>query len=378
MNHKKISFIGLVGILLLSGQSYGVNHSIKEYCQAPWVRTYEMTFAPDWSLLPSLKKTRELFASAIDIPSDAREKVEDASISFTLEDAKVTLFCNGVMRTEKSNASAVEFFDVISSVKFSLASSGKITSTHIDKKLLNTCAISIEDGGVVCKSIKKDGGAQQRLNCLIRLSDGVSTTFSYLEDGTIVVRDSTGIVEVIPPMQASIDTIMKSHSMLALPPRTVCSQTGLICQDGNGITCYAVDGIRMHLSLSGKLNICMPVREVVVEGGVSVDEIHTRWVSTSSQPFEIRSARLEGIDILFDKTSGCAMLCVNTMTLEVGEFLYDNMGHYCKRNGTGCLRYGLVNPLLTYDGVMSAVARSPHMGLRTIGSRHPLLARFVN
>ena len=358
-------------IFVALGCISAVRAVVKEYFDAPWVRENKNTFSPDWSLVPSIQKTRKLFADAhIEIPKEAQDRLEDCSVSFVKDDAsRVTLYSNGVMRTEKTGET-VEFFDIASTLKCSLAHDGKLTSAHVDKKLQHSCAVAVEEGYVSCKSIHKSSDSQQRLNCQIRMHDGFSTTFMYLDDGSIVVRESTGVVEVLPPFQLTVESIMKSHGMVELPRKAVCTQTGVLCQDGNGLTCYALDGIFMRVTQRGAFNVNIPTQAAVLEGTVSGGDLQSVWKKTVNTTVQLTSARLEGVDILFDTLSGEACLSVNPATFEIGEFVYDEQGHYCRRNGTGCLRYGFVSPLLTYGGVCAFLANAQHSATRSVSPQH--------
>ena len=354
-------------MLAVFGYVAAVGAVAEEYFNAPWVRENKNTFSPDWSFLPSIQKTRNLFTEAhVEIPHGAQENLHDYSLSFVKDDAKITLYANGVIKTEKGESS-IEFFDVVSTLKCSLSQDGKLTSAHVDKKLQHSCAVAVEDGFVVCKSVQKSSEKpQQRLNCQIRLQDGFSTTFMYREDGSIIATESTGMVEVLPPFHLAVESIMKSHGMVELPRKAVCTQTGVLCQDGNGLTCYALDGIFMRVTSRGTFNVNVPTQAAILEGSLVGGDIQSFWKKTEHAQSVITSARLEGIDILFDVTSGSACLSVNPATFEIGEFAYDSKGHYCRRNGTGCLRYGFVSPLLTYGGVCELLARAtqePHKNI---------------
>lgn len=358
MTRTDIMVVKLLCLLVVFGQIVKVKAVPAEYFNVPWVRENKNTFSPDWSYIPSIKKTRKIFTEAhIEIPQTAQEHLSDCSLSFTKDDAKITLYANGVMKTEKSEHN-IEFFDVTSTLKCSLSQDGKLTSAHVDKKLQHACAVAVEDGFVVCKSIQKTSGSQQRLNCQIRMQDGFSTTFMYEEDGSIVAKESTAIVEVLPPFNVSVESIMKSHGMIELPKKALCTQAGVLCQDTNGFTCYALDGIFMRVTSRGTFNINVPTQAAVLEGSLVEGDIHASWKKTAPAETKLTSARLGDVDILFNNTSGEACLSVNPTTFEIGQFAYDAHGHYCRRNGTGCLRYGLVSPLLTYNGVCEVLSKS--------------------
>lgn len=351
---------------------------LNEYFNNSWDREYKNTFVPDWSFLSSLQKTRKLFIDAhIEIPQDAKENAADYTISFLKDDAAVTLYPNGVMRTQKGEA-FVEYYDIQSTMKCSLSEDGKLTSSHLDKKLQNSGAVAVEDGFVLCKSVHKSSDVHQRLNCQIRLQDGFSTTFAYHEDGTIVATESTGVVEILPPLLTTVESIMRSHGMLELPKKAVCTQAGVLCPDGNGLTCYALDGIFMRVTAHGTFNVNVPTQAAILEGAVVGDDLKSAWKKTSTGQTFVTSARLEGVDILFNGASGEACLSINPATFEIGEFVYDSLGHYCRRNGTGCLRYGQMNALLTYGGVCNVLARSIQQPVKSIvPQQHPLYARAM-
>ena len=100
-----------------------------------------------------MQKTYTLFSDVLPIPEDAQKNEQDSSVVFNTVDGRVTLFSNGVMRTDKADGS-VDFFDVASSALCSVSASGEINASHLNPALMNSCVVSVEDGELLFRSFK--------------------------------------------------------------------------------------------------------------------------------------------------------------------------------------------------------------------------------
>jgi hypothetical protein len=358
MNFKKIFFIGIASLMFFV-TSRCDSVVTEENCKESWVRKYESTFVPDWNMLASVARTRDFFLSrGVAIPESATFCDEDSSISYVLSDGIVTLFCNGIMRTIFNN-SITEFVDYLSSEKIVLHPETGLSLSHLDKTKLNSCTMSIQDDGLVCKSIKTFDDGRVRVNSLINLADGYSTTFEWLDDGRMIVRESTGTVEVVPSLEKFFDEVIHSHSMLTFPDGNFFTSTGIVLRDGSGVSCYGVDGMKFHLLSKGpKVRFFAPSFGAKLEGVLSGGKFLTTWKLDSSSG-SYKFARLGEADVLVDEVLGHVILYVDFSLMSVGIFLYDGLGHYCKRNGAGSVRYGKMNQSLFGDDVFNKAFNSP-------------------
>lgn len=363
MNSKVFYFVSITSIALACGFSCADGLGEKTSSLTPWMSYYSSGFKPDWNLVPTVETTYDLFARSMAIPVDAVRNEVDCSLCFDTSEGKVTLFANGVRRIVKPDGSC-EYFEQTSSAMCAVSAAGEVQAKHLDALQQNSCSVSIEDGGPVFKSNKVISDAQTRLNLMIRLRDGLSVVFEYCDNDTIIARESTGCVEVICSSSKIVSSILQSHGMIKPPEGAACVAEGLVCNDGDGITCYVMNGMKFHAASNG-LKFCFsaPALQVQLEGLVSHDHILSRWKFCSPTTQQFKKCCYDGTDILFDKESGRSLLYVNLTTIQSGFFLYDEKGNYCKCSGIGGVRYGKVSPLLMYDTVSAAVAKISSPGM---------------
>lgn len=328
---------------------------------APWMAQYASSFSPSWDLLPTAQTTYDLFVSYMTIPVDAVTNDSDCSISFDTNSGRVTLFSNGVQRTDKSDGT-VEFFEKTSSSRCTVSPSGEVHAVHEDASLNNTYSVVIENGNVICKSSKTFGDGKSRLNWMLRLRDGLSVVFEYCSDGTAIARESSGCVEVITPADLIISKILDSHGMIRPPEGSSPVAEGLVCDDGDGITCYVMNGMKFHAAANGlKFSFSAPLLQAQLEGFASDGQILSRWRFFAPEGRAFKKCCYEGTDILFDAETGRSLLYVNMTTMQSGIFFYDDNGNFCKCSGTGNVRYGKVLPMMMYETVSEALSRSVPM-----------------
>lgn len=358
MNRKMFFFIGITSIAFLCSTSI-FSQENNEAMLSPWMLNYSSDFKPKWELVPTVQATYDLFAPTLEIPVDAQTNEIDCSINFKKGGEKVTLFANGVRRTDRLDGS-IEFFDSLSSATCFINSSGGIHASHLNKEQMNACSVSVEAGALVFKSCKILDDSKQQLNFLVRVRDGLSIVFEYHDDGTVVARESTGCVEIISRSDQIIVDILNSHGMVRPPDDALYVAEGMVCRDGEGITCYLVEGMKFHVAANGfRFCFSAPIFQVQLEGLISPERLLTRWKFCSSATKPYKKCRFDGVDILFDGDSGRSLLYINVATMQSGMFLYDGNGNYCKRSGVGGVRYGKITPMLTYAGVSAAAAKEP-------------------
>jgi hypothetical protein len=372
--NRKIFFLLAIAIVIFKSfqcSADGVLESKNSALLTPWMSHYTSAFLPQWNLVPTVQTTYEKFAHVEKIPADAIKNDADASIRFVSADGMVTLFANGVRRLEKQDGT-IEYFDRSTSALCSINSLGEVRTSYLDKSQKNASSMSsVDGGGLVFKSHKMLADSRHQLSLLIRLHDGLSIVFEYPDDGTIIARESTGCVEVVSPAERAVESILSSHGMIKIPEDVVFVAEGMACKDGEGISCYVMNGMKFYLTHNGTKNcFSAPSLQVQLDGLLVNDRWLSRWKFCSQDGMQYKKSALSGMDILFDASTGKALLYVNLATLQAGVFMYDEQGHYCKCNSVGGVRYGMVTPMLTYDGITSVAGSVSVVAQRPIVYEH--------
>jgi hypothetical protein len=322
------------------------------------VRLLTQRFSPDWQLVSTIEKTQQLFEKIL-IPEDATYDSNASSIRFLSIDGAVTLFPNGIMKTEKDDGCVVEYFHPLSSAKFVSTKKNHVDAGHTDKLKKYSCTVALENGECVCKSISEHDDGRPRLNCIVYLMSGRSITFEYLVDGAIIIRSSCGDVEVIRPFDSCLKNILETHNMLNAPANSIFSPMGVLHKDGSGFTCLCVDGMKFDFLNDHSMYFLVPELSMQLEGLLVDDSLLTRWKSLGACYLDLKTAQLDCADLLFDQNGSKALLYVDFSTIHVGAFYYNNDGYYCRRSGFGGELYGRATAALSFDGVKLFATSGP-------------------
>ena len=313
-------------------------------------RSLVQSFLPDWQLVSTIEKTKHFF-EMVSIPEDAAVDNHTSSLRFSTLDGLVTLFSNGIIKTEKDDGRIVEYFHPASSAKFVSTEKKHVDAGHTDKLKKYSCTVAVENGECVCKSISEHDDGRPRLNCIVYLVSGRSVTFEYLLDGTIIIRSSCGDVEVIRPFDFCLKNILETHNMLNAPANSIFSPMGVLHKDRSGFTCLCVDGMKFDFQDDHSMYFLAPQLSMQLEGLVVDDALLTRWKSLGACYLDLKTAQFDSADLLFDQNGSKALLYVDFSSIHVGAFYYNNDGYYCRRSGFGGELYGRATAALSFDGV---------------------------